>query len=45
MEFVIMAKRGEETIAELCRSFGVSRETGYKLVGPNPCGSDYSRDL
>ena len=25
--------RGEETVAELCRRFGISRKTGYKLIG------------
>ena len=25
--------RGKETVAELCRRFGISRKTGYKLIG------------
>jgi transposase InsO family protein len=29
VEFVIRAQRGEESIAQLCREFGVSRPTGY----------------
>jgi len=31
-EFVVLAERHEETIAELCRWYGVSRETGYKWL-------------
>jgi len=29
VEFVMRAKAGEETIAELCRKYGISRPTGY----------------
>ena len=29
VEFVIRAQRGEESIAQLCRDYGVSRPTGY----------------
>jgi transposase InsO family protein len=29
VEFVLRAKEGEETIAELCREYGISRPTGY----------------
>jgi transposase len=29
VEFVIRARLGEETIAGLCRSYGISRPTGY----------------
>jgi transposase InsO family protein len=29
VEFVLRAKPGEETIAELCRAYGISRPTGY----------------
>lgn len=29
VEFVIRAQRGEESIAQLCREYGVSRPTGY----------------
>jgi transposase InsO family protein len=32
MAFVVEWRRGEATMAELCRSFGVSRKTGYKLI-------------
>jgi putative transposase len=30
--FVLEAKRGERTMSELCRVFGVSRKTGYKWL-------------
>ena len=33
MKFVALAEEGEETIAELCRRFGISRKTGYQLLG------------
>jgi transposase InsO family protein len=29
IEFVLRAKEGEESIAELCRGYGISRPTGY----------------
>jgi transposase InsO family protein len=29
IEFVLRAEAGEETVAELCREFGISRPTGY----------------
>jgi transposase InsO family protein len=29
VEFVLRAAQGEETIAELCRAYGISRPTGY----------------
>ena len=29
VEFVLRAKEGEETLAELCREYGISRPTGY----------------
>ena len=29
VEFVIRAQRREESIAQLCRDYGVSRPTGY----------------
>lgn len=29
VEFVLRAKEGEESIAELCREYGISRPTGY----------------
>lgn len=29
IEFVLRAKEGEESIAELCRDYGISRPTGY----------------
>jgi transposase InsO family protein len=32
MKFVALAELGEETMAALCRSFGISRKTGYKLL-------------
>ena len=31
-EFVLAHLRGDQTMAELCRSFRVSRKTGYKWV-------------
>src|SRR5437016_11429294 len=32
MKFVALVEEGEETIAALCRRFGISRKTGYKLL-------------
>jgi putative transposase len=32
MKFVELAEAGEETMAELCRRFGISRKTGYKFL-------------
>src|SRR5438270_888477 len=32
MRFVLMAERAEEAFAAVCRSFGVSRRTGYKWL-------------
>lgn len=32
MRFVMVAAEGEETLAGLCRRFGVSRNTGYKWL-------------
>ncbi len=32
MRFIECHAAGEETIAELCRRFGISRKTGYKLI-------------
>jgi putative transposase len=32
VKFVGLVEAGEETMAELCRRFGVSRKTGYKFV-------------
>src|SRR5581483_11162315 len=29
VEFVVRASRNEESLAELCREFGISRPTGY----------------
>jgi putative transposase len=31
--FITQVRRGELTVAELCRSFGISRKTGYKWLG------------
>ena len=33
MQFIERHSAGEETVAELCRKFGISRKTGYKLIG------------
>ena len=33
LQFVERHCAGEETVAELCRRFGISRKTGYKLIG------------
>jgi len=30
LEFVVQAELEEETFSELCRRFGISRQTGYK---------------
>jgi putative transposase len=32
MKFVALAEEGEESMADLCRRFGISRKTGYKLL-------------
>lgn len=32
LRFVAAVREGNETIAELCRRFGISRKTGYKLL-------------
>jgi len=32
VEFVIRAQRGEESLARLCREYGVSRPTGYRWL-------------
>jgi putative transposase len=31
-QFVMECKKGEETMASLCRAFGISRQTGYKWL-------------
>ena len=33
LQFIERHAAGEETVAELCRRFGISRKTGYKLIG------------
>ena len=33
MRFVAACLAGDETMAELCRRFGISRKTGYQLPG------------
>ena len=33
LQFIERHSGGEETVAELCRKFGISRKTGYKLIG------------
>ena len=33
LQFIERHSAGEETVAELCRKFGISRKTGYKLIG------------
>src|SRR5712692_9682276 len=32
MKFVVLAEEDEESMTELCRRFGISRKTGYKLL-------------
>ena len=32
LEFVKKASRGRANIAALCREYGISRQTGYKLL-------------
>lgn len=32
IEFVVMAMRGEASVSEVCRQFGVSRKTGHKWL-------------
>jgi hypothetical protein len=34
VEFVLRAKEGEESLAALCRDYGISRPTGYFMVEP-----------
>lgn len=31
--FVLEVERGERSVSELCRVFGISRKTGYKVLG------------
>ena len=33
MRFVLAVEREEESMAALCRRFGVSRKSGYKWLG------------
>ena len=33
LQFIERHSAGEETVSELCRKFGISRKTGYKLIG------------
>ena len=33
LQFIERHAAGEETVAELCRRFGISRKTDYKLIG------------
>ena len=33
LQFIERHSAGEETVAELCGKFGISRKTGYKLIG------------
>lgn len=32
LKFVAAAQRGDKTMTEICREFGISRKTGYKLL-------------
>ena len=32
MKFVALVEEGEDSMSELCRQFGISRKTGYKLL-------------
>lgn len=32
LQFVLAVRRGRDTIAALCRAFGVSRQTGHKWL-------------
>ena len=32
IEFVVMAGRGEESVSQVCREFGISRKTGHKWL-------------
>jgi transposase InsO family protein len=44
--FVVEYESGEYTMAELCRHHGISRKTGYKIVGRwKQAGSDGLKDL
>ena len=40
LSFVHEVERGERSVAELCRVFGVSRKTGYKWIGRFREGGD-----
>src|SRR5262245_60006923 len=33
IQFVMTVRRGEVTVTEACRAFGISRKTGYKWLG------------
>ena len=33
LQFIERHIAGEETVAELCRRSGISRKTGYKIIG------------
>jgi hypothetical protein len=39
MSSIVDWQRQEATVAELCRYYGISRKTGYKLTGSRPKGS------
>jgi len=38
MKFIIAWKQGDWTMSDLCREFGISRVTGYKLTLPTNRG-------
>ena len=33
MKFVVALQRGDLSMVEACRQFGISRKTGYKILG------------
>ena len=33
MAFIVDWQRGEDSLSELCRRYGISRKTGYKMTG------------
>jgi len=44
VQFVVRAVSGKESMAALCREFGVSRSTGYRWPAKVPAGRhDYRR--
>lgn len=43
LRFVVLANRGEHGMADLCREFGISRQTGYTWLGRYRAGGAMER--